>query len=153
MRAQRLIKLVELADSDLTINWLTPNLSYEVDEYFENEATRDFLLKHGYEFNTEKELLAVLSKGSMKEISREVLQKQGQNLTLTDEEFQDELKDPDYAASYYRMRDQLVKEKSIKLQAPILLYVDNIYWGFAGNRRSNLAWNHDITVKFYVVTL
>lgn len=135
------------------IEWIKPDLQEEVGEYFENEATQKFLRSYGFEFQSEEELLKVLAKGSPSKVDKKLLKRHGKNLTLTTEDFESELNDPEYARSYQDMKKRLVEDKKISLPMPILLKVEETYWGFAGNRRMNLAWGLNLPVMFYVVNL
>ena len=135
----------------VSIDWQVPDLTEEVGEYFENPATYNWLKARGYQFRNKQQLMAFLRNGHLQVVPKETLAKTGSNLTLTVKDFQKELQDQDYRASYRSMEQTLLKDRAIKLPAPILLHIGDEIWGFAGNRRMNLAWNYRIPVKFWVV--
>ena len=133
-----------------SIVWVKPNLSEEIGEYTENDYTKQWLAKKGIVFNTNKEVLSFLSTGKMVSVTKEELLKKYDNLTLKPEEFEQELKDEEYLRSFQSM-EAVLSRGSITLPAPIILLVDGIYFGFAGNRRINLAIKHDIPIKAWLV--
>jgi len=132
------------------IKWTKPNLRDELGEYFENQDTKTYLFKKGYQFTSDEELLDFLSRGKMKELSRFQLAGMD-NITTNPDDFQKELKEEGYADSYNLMRKELQSKTKITLPAPILLKIGNRYYGFAGNRRMNLAWSNNLPVKFWIV--
>lgn len=136
----------------LQIIWTVPDFIKETDEYFDNDPTRRFLAKMGYGFENESELINFLKNGQLKKISRETLAiVPSENITTDPHSFQKELEDPEYRESYDRMKSKLFTQKQIQMHAPIIIKFPNTYYGFAGNRRSNLAWVYGIDVKFWVV--
>lgn len=142
-----------IVDLQPQIHWIKPDLQQEVGEYFENEATKEFLKGQDITFDSEEELLKIFSRGKPKEIDKSVLENNSQNLTLTEKDFEFEIQDSEYSISYQDMRKRLVKNKKITLPMPILLKIKDFYWGFAGNRRMNLAWSFGLPVTFFVVDL
>jgi hypothetical protein len=62
------------------------------------------------------------------------------NLTVKDTDFNKEIKDPTYGASFKSLEKALKEKEVLTLPAPILINFDGLYYGFAGNRRMNLAW-------------
>jgi len=140
--------------SSLSINWVKPNLHEEAGEYFENEATKKFLKDKGVEFKSEKDLIAILEKGSLKDIHKASFSKFN-NVTWRKEDFEKELQDPEYKKSYDAMEAQLLGNKILTLPAPIIIHIaeGDAYWGFSGNRRTNLAFIYDLPVKVWMVEL
>ena len=145
--------LISKYSSEVFIDWILPTLYEEYGEYFENEDTIAYLNGKGISFQNEEELLNVLSTGVPQEITKEILVASGVNVTTSTSDFRNELVDDEYAKSYHDMEDTLNKERDITLPMPILLKIGPIYYGFAGNRRMNLAWNYNLDVTFFVVTL
>ena len=139
------------AEVNQMINWQKPKLEDELGEYFENLYTKDFFRKKGLKFSNEDELLGVLEKGNLVPITKEELKSSYTNLTLNTSEFKEELKDPEYKASYENMEEALKKNKNLSLPAPIIFKFDDMYYGFAGNRRTNLAFNHNLPLKVWLV--
>jgi hypothetical protein len=138
------------SDPKFTIRWKRPNLPDELGEYFENDYTKSFFKDYGIAFQTNQELLNFLNTGHLVQLDRNDL-KHFDNLTLSTEDFQTELADPDYAESFHSMENALLDQKTLTLPAPILIKFDDLYYGYAGNRRVNLAWKYGIPVKFWVV--
>lgn len=141
------------AKQDFTIDWIKPKLSKELGEYLENDYTKNFLKSKGKVFNDSKEILAFLKKGKLVFITKNELLKKFKNLTLTKDEFDKELENLEYKVSYESMKRKLTSEKSITLPAPILLKIKDLYYGFAGNRRINLAFNYNIPLKVWLVEI
>lgn len=83
-------------------------------------------------------------------ITKSELKNNSENLTLTSNDFDVELGNTEYAQSYKEMEDKL-KNGDLTLPAPIIIKFDDIYYGFAGNRRMNLAWNHNTPLKVWIV--
>gem|GEM_PF-6443852 len=119
-------------------------------EYTENEYTKHWLKEKGIVFNTDKEVLSFLGTGKITPVTKEELMKKYDNLTLKPSEFEQELKDSEYMKSFRSMEDVLARG-SITLPAPIILFIDGTYYGFAGNRRLNLAIKHNIPIKVWLV--
>jgi len=136
-----------------TIKWEKPNFQEEIGEYFENEATKNWLAKKGISFESENELIEILSNGHSQIITKEHLIHYSVNLTLTEDEFSTELKDTNYSESFFKIEKELKEKKSITLESPILLKIDNYFYGFSGNRRVNIAFKYKIPIKFWVVVL
>jgi hypothetical protein len=132
------------------IVWVKPNLPEEVGEYTENDYTKQWLKSKGIVFNSDKEVMSFLNSGKMTPVSKEELMKKYDNITLNPSEFEQELKDPEYLKSFQSMEDVLAKG-SITLPAPIILLVDGTYFGFAGNRRLNLAIKHNLPIKVWLI--
>lgn len=126
------------------ISWDIPNLEEEEGEYFENPHTQKKFLERGLSFGTPASLRDFMaSRGAMMVVTRNLLARRPDNLTLDPREFEIELKDPEYAESYLKMEKQL-KKGPIKLPAPIVFDFGDVYYGFSGNRRMNLAFNNGI---------
>lgn len=134
------------------INWVKPDISSELGEYFENEVTKKFLHKNGIVFNTEKELLSALETGKLTPITKDQL-KGGINFTLTPEELKEEFSDPVYRKNYMIMKNLIEKKGTISLPAPIVLNVNGELYGFAGNRRINLSFEYNLPLKVWLVNL
>ena len=138
--------------ADKAITWIKPNFSNEADEYFENRYTKTYLAGIGVNFPSKKSLYDFLTKGSFKEMTREqLLASEHDNMTLNPDEFKSNLQAPEYAESYRSMESTLKEEGSIKLESPILIKSHGKYYGFSGNRRTNLAFNNHLPVRFWVV--
>ena len=137
--------------SSYTIEWTNPDLGEEVGEYTENDFTKKYLKSNGIEFKTEKELLSFLELGKLVTITKDELMKKYENLTLSDKDFEDELKDSEYKKSFQSMEKTLENKKNIKLPSPIVLKINDTYYGFAGNRRMNLAFKYSIPLKVWLV--
>lgn len=145
------MKLYEILFKN-SIIWTKPNLLDEIGEYFENEYTQTMFQKHGFIFRTPEELLSFLRDGSMVKVSRqELLGSHTENLTLSADDFAKELEDPDYAESYLDMQRHLENSGNITLPAPIIIRFDDVYYGYAGNRRMNLAWNNGVDLVVWLV--
>jgi len=132
------------------IKWIKPDFADEAGEYFENDPTRRFFAKMGYSFKTDKELIDFLSNGKLQKISKFGVNP-AMNITKDPKDFQEEIQDPTYREGYTQLRDRLNEKIKIELEAPILIKFPKTYYGFSGNRRSNLAWNNDLDVTFWVV--
>jgi hypothetical protein len=138
----------------MKINWEKPNLEEEIDEYFDNPSTKKWLLNNGISFESEDELINALSKGISKFASREYLiEHHCKNLTLNKKDFNSELSNTDYSASFLKIERELNNKKVITLESPILLKVNNALYCFSGNRRANIAFKYNIPIKFWVVAL
>ena len=137
----------------LTIDWEKPNLKEEVGEYLENDFTRNFFKrKYKLELVNEREVYNFLSYGSSKIIDRvTMLRAVCKNMTITEKDFDSELKDKDYRKSYDSMHKELLEDGKIRLPSPILIKFPTLYYGFAGNRRTNLAFNLNMDVCFWIV--
>jgi len=73
------------------------------------------------------------------------------NITLSSEAFEKEFSDPIYANSYKTMVKDVCEKEVLTLPAPILIQFGETLFGFAGNRRINLAKNQDIPLKIWLV--
>ena len=133
-----------------TITWTAPDLQSEVGEYLENPHTKTFLKSKGLEFKDEKEVLSFLKTGKLIPVTKEELTSRFDNIS-TDSDFEKELKDRVYQRSYKSMEKELAEKGSITLPAPIILKIGDVYYGFSGNRRMNLAFRHDIPLKVWLV--
>lgn len=131
-----------------SITWSKPKLDDELGEYFENDYTKKYFAKKGLKFKDKDELKSFLLKGSMVTITKEELSSDYDNLTL--DNFEDELKDKEYAKSYRSMEKELEKG-SIELPTPVIIKFGDKYYGFAGNRRVNLAFSKNILLKIWLV--
>lgn len=147
-------EIVRFSAQALSLSWVPPNFAEEAGEYFENSATRKFLTARGITFPDEKHLVATFRGGRLMDISMKVI-RDFQNVTWRKEDFTEELKNPEYRLHYDEMVSQLERSGHVTLPAPIILYIKKTgeYWGFSGNRRTNLALHHNIPLKAWVVTL
>jgi hypothetical protein len=137
--------------STLRIKWVRPDVRDEVGEYFENDHTKKFLKSKGISFKTEKELLDFLNSGELVSITKNELLTDFENMTLRDVDFLDELKDIEYRKSFESMEKNLIDTGTIALPAPIILKIGTTYYGFAGNRRTNLAFKHNLPLKVWLI--
>jgi hypothetical protein len=127
------------------IRWTEPDFYSEMDEYFDNEMTEKFLKDHGFDFDTEDELIDFLEGGKLINITKEELFKDkisgnGNFITKDDDKFK-------------QMDDKLVKYGTITLPAPIILKFDDKYYKFSGNRRINLAFKYDSPLKIWLIKI
>ena len=143
----------------LLIDWEKPDIQEETGEYFENQLTKDWLRENGIVFETEQELIEAFSKGNLETITLRQLEN-ANNLTMTPSEFDLDLLDSEYRKSFESMETKLMHEGEITLPAPIILYINNIktgeispYYGFAGNRRMNLAFKYGLPLKAWIVRI
>lgn len=134
------------------LRWKKPDLSEESGEYFENEHTQREFAKRGLEFKDEEELTDFMEEhGKRAKITQGELAKNPANLTLDPKDFKEELEsDPDYARSYQDMKEGMEK-KGVRLPAPIVFKFGDEYYGFAGNRRMNLAFQNDKDLEVHLV--
>ena len=139
--------------SENTINWVVPKLSKEAGEYFENGETQKFLKSKGKVFSNKKELLSFLTKGELVEITKKELSSNNKNLTLSESSFNKELENEDYRKSFEAMEEKLLDKGKITLYAPIVLKIGEMFYGYAGNRRMNLAFKYDIPLKVWLVSI
>jgi len=140
-----------LNEASQTIHWIKPDLKEELGEYFENEYTKKFLKSRGISFKNDNELLAFLRTGKMTSITKEELSTKYDNLTLKSSDFDKELSDPDYSQSFNSMEKQFKSSGTLTLPSPIILKIDSIYYGYAGNRRMNLAFKHNQPLTVWLV--
>jgi hypothetical protein len=132
--------------------WKEPDLLEEAGEYFENPYTKKEFQTRGLSFNTYQELTDfMLRNGKMVFIAREELAKRPQNLTLSWEDFEKELKDVDYSKGYRRL-EKALEIGALKIPAPIIFDFGDFYYGFAGNRRMNLAFSKGLELSVWMVT-
>lgn len=139
-------------EQKLQIIWEKPDVREETGEYFENLFTRDWLKRKGVEFDNEADLIETLKNGRLKKITQQQLKK-SDNITYKPEDFEDELKElgTDYQKSFNEMENTLVNDGEITLPAPIILLVNDVHYGFAGNRRMNLAFKYGLSLEAWVV--
>jgi hypothetical protein len=137
----------------LEIDWTKPNIKDEAGEYLENTYTINFFKrKYKLVLSNEKEVLSFLSYGSMKKLDRpSLLRSTCSNMTTTRKDFESELRDVWYRKSYDSMYDKLIQNGKISLPSPIIIKFPSLYYGFAGNRRTNLAYNLNMDVVFWIV--
>lgn len=140
-----------LLEKSEQIIWTAPDLSEEFGEYFDNSYTKKYLKGKGLSFKTKDELAAFLKTGKLVPITRDELKTNFNNLTLRDRDFADEIKNPKYRASYESMKQELTHKGKITLPAPIIFDLDGLYYGFAGNRRMNLAFKYGLPLKVWMV--
>ena len=76
----------------MIINWEKPNLNNEVNEYFENEYTKEYLLGEGISFKCETLLIEYLNNGELNKLDLRYSDKLV-NMTLNVEDFKKEIKD------------------------------------------------------------
>lgn len=134
--------------SEHKITWVKPDMASEVGEYFENPYTKKAFSKNGYKFNTKEALLKFLSTGQLVTIEKSELLTHFDNLTLSN--FEHELKNEKYAESYKNM-EKALEQSNIKLPAPIIIKFGEMYYGFAGNRRMNLAWSKNVPLEVWLI--
>jgi len=139
-------------EQKLLIDWEKPDFQEETGEYFENQFTKEWLQEKGIVFKTEQELIEAFSTGSLETITQEQLKK-SENITHKTEDFEAELANREYKESFESMETNLVNEGEITLPAPIILYIKNTYYGFAGNRRMNLAFKYGLPLKAWIVRI
>jgi hypothetical protein len=133
------------------IHWLKPNLSDEIEEYTGNEHTQKFFQKKGLLFKSDEEVLDFLKTGKATAITQAQLSSRYENMTLDSKGFKTELADPDYALSFHAM-DKIIQNKGeITLPMPIIINFDGLYYGYAGNRRMNLAFKYDLPLKVWLI--
>ena len=139
------------------INWIKPSFKEELNEYFENDDKKNYLSSKGIVFSSDKELISALEKGKLTAISKNELLKlrdmgKTENINLNQDAMELALKDIHYAKSFNSI-EQALKKNPITLQAPIILKIENSYFGFSGNRRTNLAMKYNLPMKFWVVPI
>jgi hypothetical protein len=133
------------------INWVKPKLSNEIEEYTGNEHTQKFFQKKGLLFKSDEEVLDFLKTGKATTVTQAQLSARYVNMTLDPKEFKTELADPDYSLSFRGM-DKILQDKGeITLPMPIIINFDGLYYGYAGNRRMNLAFKYDIPLKAWLI--
>jgi len=138
------------ASSKYKIEWKKPDVSKEADEYFNNAITSSTLLKAKVKFNNLKEFEDKFKKGKVEDLPVAGLQ----NITTSPDDFKIELNVPEYRYSYESMKKELIDKGYIALEMPIIVKLnDDKYWGFSGNRRTNLAFEFGIPVKVWMVEL
>ena len=138
----------------MKINWTKPDPNSELGEYFENDFTKKFFKTKGLMFDTHEDLIRFLETGILLDIDPQKFNVGNTvNMTLTKKEFEDELKDPDYKKSFNSMESVLLKQKTITLPAPIIVKFYGLFFGFAGNRRMNLAIKYGIPLKIWRVNV
>ena len=137
------------------IKWSNADISKETDEYFDNEFTKPFFEKQGLIFSTPEEFIDFCSKNGKYEVisKEELLKHKIVNMTIKFEDFKKELENPRYRKSFESMVSYAIKNGNITLPSPALFYFvkKNMYYGFAGNRRTNLAWALGNPVKYLVI--
>lgn len=138
----------------MKINWNKPDLNSELGEYFENDFTKKFFKTKGLVFDTHEDLIHFLETGVLLDIDPKKFNAGNAiNMTLTKKEFEDELKDPEYKRSFDSMELVLLEQGAITLPAPIIVNFSGLFYGFAGNRRMNLAIKHGIPLKAWRVNV
>jgi hypothetical protein len=135
-----------------SIVWKKPRVEDESGEYFENNYTKKQFSNRGLKFEDEKQLTDYISsRGKPEEITLDSLKNfKLTNITSTKEDFDDELKDKEYAKSYNSMLNKL-KKNGIELPMPIIFKFGKELYGFAGNRRTNLALRNNQKLKVWMV--
>jgi len=137
----------------LKIKWIDPDLKLEIGEYWENNFTKAWFKRYGLVFKTKQAVFEFLMHGKLMPLTIAELKRSHENMTLDDKDFEKELKDKDYSKSYKSMEDTLLGKKTITLPAPIVIKFLSKYYGFAGNRRTNLARRHNIPLKVWLISL
>jgi len=133
------------------ILWQEPVFSEEVGEYFENLFTKREFQKMGLIFDDVQDLTDfMLKNGKMLSVTRKELAKRPKNLTLCLSDFKNELRDVEYSRGYRRLEEAL-EIGCLKLPVPIIFDFGQFYYGFAGNRRTNLAFNNGLDLKVWMV--
>jgi hypothetical protein len=148
--------LIKKEKHKLKIVWKKPNVDKELGEYFENPVTKRIFKSHGLVFNSKKELRDFLENGKVFSFNKYPFNNNNAiNMTFSDREFNTEISDKWYAASYISMLETIVKDGKINLDMPIIIKFDKkfgkLYYGFAGNRRTNLARRCGINFSFWIV--
>jgi len=136
----------------MKINWIKPDFKSEYGEYFENSVTKNYFKSKGLVFKQKSELDKFLSNGKLLPISKSTLDSNYENITLKDSEFNNELKDYEYSSSYISMLENLISG-SLSLPAPIIIKFNKTYYGFAGNRRINLAFRNSISLSVWMIVV
>jgi hypothetical protein len=137
----------------MKIIWTKPVLSSEIGEYFENDFTKNFFKNKGLIFDAHEELTSFLKTGTLVEIDPKKFNAGNTvNMTLTEKDFEEELKDPGYKKSWKSMESALVEQGEISLPAPIVVDFSGLFFGFAGNRRMNLALKYGVPLKVWRVS-
>jgi len=136
--------------SEYNIVWTKPKFRSETDEYFDNPYAQRYLAELGLDFQNKKQLFKFLGKGSHKTLTKKQLGKCF-NFTLDDSDFDRVIRDPKLGESYKSMEADLKSNGSIKLESPILIKAGRNYYGFSGNRRTNLGYRNNVPVNFWVV--
>jgi hypothetical protein len=138
----------------MKINWTKPDIKSELGEYFENNFTKNFFKTKGLVFGTDEDLFRFIETGILLDIDPKKFNTGNTvNMTLTKKEFEDELKDPEYKRSFDSMESVLLEQGTITLPAPIIVNFSGLFFGFAGNRRINLAIKHGIPLKAWRVNV
>jgi hypothetical protein len=138
----------------MKINWTKPDIKSELGEYFENEFTKKFFKTKGLVFTTNEDLISFLNTGILLDIDPKKFNSGNTvNMTLTKKEFDAELNEPEYKKSFDSMEEILLKQGTIILPAPIIVNFSGLFFGFAGNRRMNLAIKHGIPLKAWRVNV
>jgi hypothetical protein len=122
------------------IDWKVPDLNEEADGYFGNAATQKQFLRFGYKFGNERDLIEFLSHGKLSDISRLDLMTKG-NLAAGLEN------DPEYHELDKKLRNDI----HLSLPAPIVIKFGNSYWILSGAILIDLAWNHRLLFKVWLV--
>ena len=150
------LRIICEAKHEFSIKWKKPDLKSELGEYFENDFTKDYFAKKGLKFETENDLLSFLNSGRLVAVPKRELISDFENLTVSWPAFASEMGDPEFGAGYRKSFESLHKAMrtgNAVFPAPILIrFRDGQYYGFAGNRRTNLAWRYKIPVTFWLVT-
>ena len=150
--AEELFREAEADVKQLEIDWLPPDFEHEKGEYFKNDPTRRYLASLGICFENEKELYDFLQNGRPRTITRTELLARGKNLTVRPEDFQNELEDPEYRKHFEKIERKLLEHGKLSIPMPIVIELpDNKIYGFAGNRRTNLAWKYNLPLTSWVV--
>jgi len=135
---------------NLHINWTKPSFTDEADEY--DQEVDNYLASKGISIYGYDQLKKFLSHGSAEQLSiKELKKKNLKRFTLKPSQFRKIMKEPGYADNYDRIENELLKNSVISMTMPIILDFGDEYYGFAGNRRMNLAFSHNIPVTFWVV--
>jgi hypothetical protein len=148
--------LVEKDDEDdvnapQKIKWIRPRLADDVDEYTKNKDVKKFFKSKGLEFEKETEVLDFLKTGKSVSMTKKVLMKKTERLTFG-KEFHEELDKTDFVRSYEALKDKINAGKSVSLPQAVLVKFGNLIYGFAGERRINLALETEAPLKVWLIT-
>ena len=134
------------------IKWVKPDFKTELAEYFNNSYAKTFFKKRGLVFKYKPELEGFLSAGKLERITKQMLLANPDNISLTEADFKIVIKDEEYSASYISMCEALIQEGSLTMPAPIIIKFGRTYYGYAGNKRINLAFRNKIPLMVWLVS-
>jgi hypothetical protein len=137
----------------LEINWEKPKFKEEINEYLKDKYSINFFKnKYNLTLENDKACILFLEHGNSRVMDRVVVSRAlTENLIIVKKDFQARLKDNNYKRLYEEMYEKLIDDGKLTLTSPILVKFPNLYYGFAGNMKMNLAFNLDMPVCFWVV--